>query len=1378
MLAHTSHLTSVKVCTSSAVFYTGRAALPTRALLPCPRVHIAALPARPATLPGCRAALPARASHSAALRVAPRCSPRVAPHCCPRVAPCSLRVAPCWPARRALLQPARHAPLLPSAALPARALPVPRALPCLRYALCPATAPRALPCLHHAPAPCPACSSALPCLCHAPCPASAPRTLLCLRHAPCPACATRPALPSRHAPCPACTTHQRPALPPYTVRASAALHAAKSCLALPGCRQSCPARCPALTCPACSRCLRDPALPRAYLQLQLPPAHAPTVATATAPTNAATTPTVPATATAVATYHLAPLLLTDTAYHGHHHCHTSAAAECSGVSLAAAASRVGYLHREWAVRWGATTGSTCESTPAGSAASRRGGSGGGQQQKHPLETLSPQQLREWAVRWGSPGGGGFRGTRIGGVEATSGVVATSLRACDSASAEAEPEEALHTFTLDSGASHCFFCDSTTVTPLTVPVPVTMADPSGGPVVVRGAIDHWATVTQPGGELVAICTDSRTGEHLATFTRRPESGLHTLTTESALVAEPGQVDASVEVALSCSCRLLTHQTLLWHHRLGHPSLPRLRSMHSRLLVSGLPRSLPPLSRSLAPPCLPCVEGRQRAAPHSSSFPPTTTPLQNLHMDRKADVCSVLIRWIHAVYLQLCARLCEDLPVLRLHSDRGGEFCSHLLEEFCGAEGIVRSYTLPASPQKNGIAERRIGLVMEVARTSMIHKAAPHILWPFVVRYAAEQLNRLPRVSHPETSPTLRWTGEGGDVSAFRVWGSLSLVRDLPVSKLSPHTLRCVFLGFPSNAPPWQFYHLGSCRMLSSHDVTFDKSFCFCRLHPHHSSPLALWPLSLVDDPPSSVAPLPPPGPASSGVSQVDPPPLVEPLEVSSDTSGPAEGGDQTAADAVAPCSSARLAVPPGFPPRSSSPPLRPVAADSVAAGGGDSGGAESGGAGSGGAASPTGAGGAASPTGAVGAGGLLLEVLRVMVLVVLVLVHVGKRLSRRSGFARGLSVGAFLVVALGGASAGVPGVGYDRGTGAGGTGATGGPRGAAAVGAAAGSPGSRSGGASAVVPRVGGTGGADTGGATGAGGTGSGGAVATGAGGSGGATTQPQKSALCHLLSLPPVATEFPVAGTSHCDLVRTANPTVTCLLSTVVTDPSFESADVSALVAELVDFDALCRLDYAASLDRQFELECLAATAPHLASTLLCPQGDPDALDIPTPRTYAEAIEMASWKSTGTYVDEVPQPRANIVDAMWIIRVKRPPGSPPAFKGRYVARGFTLGFAPSTADPSLFLRTYTSLPPFYIIVYIDDLVFATADIEALALVKAELQERDTCTDLGELRSYLGLQITRNRARRTITLTQSHMVQQVLQCFDFSWSSPQPTPLSK
>ncbi|CAI7859931.1 unnamed protein product, partial [Closterium sp. NIES-54] len=282
---------------------------------------------------------------------------------------------------------------------------------------------------------------------------------------------------------------------------------------------------------------------------------------------------------------------------------------------------------------------------------------------------------------------------------------------------------------------------TTLTPLPELVPICLADPSGGPVVARSSIvlpclvfppgslsglhlpsfstnlvstaalqDAMVTTTTLGGQRVSICTCTRMGRHLATFTRRPGSSLYTLATEPPQVAASAQVSASSQVAASCSCCLLSHQTLLWHHRVGHPSLPRLRGMHSRLLVSGLPRSLPPLPPSPAPPCLPCVEGRQRAAPHSSSFPPTTAPLQTLHMDRFG----------------------QDLPVLRLHSDRGGDFSSSLLRDFCRAEGILQSFTLPDSPQKNGIAERRIGLFMEVARTSMIHAAAPNFLWPFARR----------------------------------------------------------------------------------------------------------------------------------------------------------------------------------------------------------------------------------------------------------------------------------------------------------------------------------------------------------------------------------------------------------------------------------------------------------------------------------------------------------------------------------------------------------------------------------------------------------------------------------------------------------------------
>ncbi|CAI7833164.1 unnamed protein product [Closterium sp. NIES-53] len=238
----------------------------------------------------------------------------------------------------------------------------------------------------------------------------------------------------------------------------------------------------------------------------------------------------------------------------------------------------------------------------------------------------------------------------------------------------------------------------------------------------------------------------------------------------------------------------------------------------------------------------------------------------------------------------------------------------------------------------------------------------------------------------------------------------------------------------------------------------------------------------------------------------------------------------------------------------------------------------------------------------------------------------------------------------------------------------------------------------------------------------------------------------------PPESSLPEVLDPESDRTRTASPTVSRLLAIAVTDPSFESAAASALVAELLDFAAACRLDYATALFA----ESLSASPPSVGG------------------------ECAL--------------RTDVLED----RVKRPPGSPPSFKARYVARGFSqrqgvdyfhtfsptpkmttlrvllhvaaqrdyelhsldfstafflrrpvyglrqapcewhdtlrptlaaLRFAPSTAELSLFLRTDTSLPPFYVLVYVDELVFAIADTEALTLVKSELQKRHTCTNL-------------------------------------------------
>ncbi|CAI5956096.1 unnamed protein product [Closterium sp. NIES-64] len=181
--------------------------------------------------------------------------------------------------------------------------------------------------------------------------------------------------------------------------------------------------------------------------------------------------------------------------------------------------------------------------------------------------------------------------------------------------------------------------------------------------------------------------------------------------------------------------------------------------------------------------------------------------------------------------------------------------------------------------------------------------------------------------------------------------------------------------------------------------------------------------------------------------------------------------------------------------------------------------------------------------------------------------------------------------------------------------------------------------------------------------------------------------------------------------------------------PSFESTAASALVAELVDFAARCRLDYAASLVAESasgEAAAWLSTCLQRRGTLLVASVSWQGVDYfqtfsPTPKMTTHRVllhiaaqrdyELHSLDFSTAFCRAACTRRSGcpVRLASLGLSLLAPSGasdgqSTVSTRHRvewHDTLGTTLaalGFAPSTADPSLFLRTDTSLPPFYILV--------------------------------------------------------------------------------
>ena len=270
--------------------------------------------------------------------------------------------------------------------------------------------------------------------------------------------------------------------------------------------------------------------------------------------------------------------------------------------------------------------------------------------------------------------------------------------------------------------------------------------------------------------------------------------------------------------------------LWHKRLGHVPLRSLHHLVKRHAVSGIHVSAQDLAKHAATPCEVCIMAKHNRAPHAKHLHKPVEPLHTLSSDlcgpyqvetlNKCVYVLTLVDWCTR-YAAVCLlqnksdafkelkRLItqweahKGTKVKFLFSDRGGEYIAGGLKIWCAEKGTVHDFSVPHTPQQNGVAERLNQTLHNMVRAMMLQYKTYAPLWGDAMMYAV-RIKNMSLNNDLGMTPYEAFHGHVPDVSNFRVFGCLAFGRvpDEGRPKLAPKSVPGIYLGPELNGPGYR------------------------------------------------------------------------------------------------------------------------------------------------------------------------------------------------------------------------------------------------------------------------------------------------------------------------------------------------------------------------------------------------------------------------------------------------------------------------------------------------------------------------------------------------------------------------------------------------
>ncbi|KAK1678370.1 hypothetical protein QYE76_039218, partial [Lolium multiflorum] len=291
------------------------------------------------------------------------------------------------------------------------------------------------------------------------------------------------------------------------------------------------------------------------------------------------------------------------------------------------------------------------------------------------------------------------------------------------------------------------------------------------------------------------------------------------------------------------KLNDNSTYMWHCRLGHIGVKRMKKLHTDGLLESL--DFESLDR-----CEACLMGKMTKTPFSGMMERATDLLEIIH----TDVCGPmsvasrggyryvltftddLSRYGYIYFMKHKSETFEKFKEFQsevenqrnkkikfLRSDRGGEYLSYEFGMHLKKCGILSQLTPPGTPQRNGVSERRNRTLLDMVRSMMSLTDLPLSFWSYALETAAFTLNRAPSKS-VETTPYELWFNKKPKLSFLKVWGCEAYVKKLQPDKLEPKAEKCIFIGYPKETIGYTFYHRSEGKIFVAKNGTFlEKEF---------------------------------------------------------------------------------------------------------------------------------------------------------------------------------------------------------------------------------------------------------------------------------------------------------------------------------------------------------------------------------------------------------------------------------------------------------------------------------------------------------------------------------------------------------------------------